>query len=137
MSNLAYSFDGENYTGEYDTIEEIIKDLMEYPSFINGRGFTTVHIGKRKPYSDCGSNAYDTIIEYFQESAYELGGDYAEYYLEGINPEHEKFLEDKLDSIWEEFKKLTRQEEPFFIVPNSTEYKIYTDGRYEVLEDRY
>lgn len=129
---LAYSFNGENYQGGYDTIEDIMKDLIEYPNFQDG---DILYIGEEHPYSDCGSNAYDAIIDHFREEAYDVGGEYAESYLETINPEHQKFLEDKLDLIWEEFKKLTNEDEPFFTIPNGVKYKIYRDGRYELEEE--
>lgn len=129
---LAYSFNGENYQGGYDTIEEIIKDLIDCSNLKDG---DIIYIGSERPYSDCGSNAYDAIIDHFREAAYDVGGEYAEYYLDTINPEHQKFLEDKLDNIWEEFKKLINEEEPFFTVSNALKYRIYIDGKYEVLED--
>ena len=133
---LTYSFDGENYNGEYDTLELLIEDLIGDSCFTDrieeGEDSTIVFIGESNPYSDCGSNAYDTIIDYFREAAYERGGEYAEYYLDEIKPEHKKFLEDKLDTIWGEFKKIANEEEPFFTVSDVLEYRIYTNGKYEI-----
>lgn len=137
---LTYSFDGENYNGEYDTIELLIEDLIGDSCFTDrieeDKDSTIIFIGESNPYSDCGSNAYDAIIDHFREAAYDVGGEFAEYYLDTINPEHQKFLEDKLDIIWEEFKKLANEEDPFFTVSNALEYRIYTDGKYEILEDK-
>ncbi|MGL4863146.1 MAG: hypothetical protein ACRC4T_08510 [Cetobacterium sp.] len=140
MSNLAYSFDGENYTGEYDTMEELINEIVDDSNFTDrieyDENSLIISIGENVPYSDKGSSIYEYMIEYFQERAYNES-EYAENYLTYIKPEYEENFKKKLDEIWDSFKKQINDEHPFFNIINCKDCKIYTDGRYEVLEDRY
>lgn len=130
---LSYSFDEENYNGSFATIEELVNELLyEFVDEIEeGQDYLVVSIGENVPYSDKGSDAYATIIEYFQEEAYDKS-DYAESYLSYIKPEDEKIFKNKLDKIWNEFKKQINDEHPFFNVINCKNYRVYKDGRYEV-----
>lgn len=130
---LSYSFDEENYIGSFATIEELVNELLyDFDDEIEeGQDYLVVSIGENVLYSDKGSDAYATIIEYFQEEAYDKS-DYAESYLSYIKPEDEKKFKNKLDKIWNDFKKQINDEHPFFNVINCKRYKIYKDGRYEI-----
>lgn len=131
---LCYSFDEEFYHGEYDTIEDIVKDLIE-SEFEIGKEFICVYIGEAVTYKDKGSDCYNNIIDMFKENAYEVGGEWSENYLETIDPEHEKFLKDKLDEIWAEFKNISKENNPFYTVYSTDRYKVYLDGRYELINE--
>ena len=135
---LSYSFDEENYNGGFDTIEELINELLDDSNFTdrieNDGNSLIISIGENVPYSDKGSSIYEYMIEYFQERAYNES-EYAESYLAYIKPEHEENFKNKLDEIWNDFKKQINEEHPFFNVTNCKDYRVYTDGKYEVLED--
>lgn len=136
---LSYSFDEENYNGEFDTIEEIVNEIVDDSNFTDrieeGQNSLIISIGENVPYSDCGSDIYEYMIEHFQDKAYGES-EYAESYLSHINPEHEENFKKKLDEIWDNFKKQIKDEHPFFNVVNCKDYRVYTDGKYEVLEDK-
>ena len=136
---LSYSFDEENYYGEFDTIEELVNELLDDSDFTDrieeNENSLIISIGENVPYSDRGSDIYEYMIEYFQEKAYGES-EYAESYLTYIKPEHEENFKKKLDEIWDDFKKQIKDEHPFFNVINCKDYRIYTDGKYEVLEDK-
>lgn len=136
---LSYSFDEENYCGEFDTIEQLVNELLDDSDFTDrieeNENSLIISIGENVPYSDCGSDIYEYMIEYFQEKAYGES-EYAESYLSYIEPEHEENFKKKLDEIWDEFKKITKEEHPFFNVINCKDYIVYIDGKYEILEDK-
>lgn len=135
---LSYSFDEEHYNGDFDTIEQLVSELLDDSNFTDRIGsdenFLIISIGENVPYSDCGSDIYEYMIEHFQEKAYGES-EYAENYLSYIKPEHEENFKKKLDEIWDYFKKQIKEEHPFFNVINCKDYRVYTDGKYEVLED--
>ncbi len=136
---LSYSFDEENYNGDFSTLEELISELIDDPCFTEriekNEKFLIISIGENVPYSDCGSDIYEYMIEHFQEKAYGES-EYAENYLTDIKPEHEENFKKKLDEIWDYFKKEIKDEHPFFNVINCKDYRVYTDGKYEVLEGK-
>ena len=136
---LSYSFDEENYNGCFDTIEELVSELLDDPNFTDriedGENLLIISIGENIPYSDKGSSVYEHMIEYFQEKAYNES-EYAESYLSNIKPEHEGNFKKKLDKIWNDFKKQINDEHPFFNVINCKYYRVYTNGKYEVLEGK-
>ncbi|MBC2855448.1 hypothetical protein H3N56_02930 [Cetobacterium sp. 2A] len=139
MSKLSYSFDEENYYGDFDTIEELINEVLNDSNFTDrieqGENYLLINIGENVPYCDCGSDIYEDMIEFFQEIAYKES-DYAENYLSNIKPEHEENFKKKLDEIWNDFKKQINDEHPFYNVENCKDYRVYTNGKYEVLDDK-
>lgn len=139
MSKLSYSFNEEEYFGDFYTIDELINEVIDTSDFTDrlekNEKFLIISIGENVPYSDCGSDIYEYMIEYFQEKAYRES-DYAENYLTDIKPEHEENFKKKLDEIWDYFKKEIKDEHPFFNVINCKDYRVYTDGKYEILEGK-
>lgn len=138
MSKLSYSFDEEEYFGDFNTIDELIDEVIDTSDFIDriekNENYLIISIGENIPYSDCGSDIYEYMIEHFQQKAYGES-EYAENYLEDIKSEHEENFKKKLDEIWGEFKKQIKDEHPFFNVINCKNYRVYTDGKYEILKD--
>lgn len=132
---LAYSFDGENYNClDATTIKEAVKEVIDNIDFddeMDCYGNLVIYIGEQVPYSeDKGSDCYDNVIDYFKENAYDEGGEYAEYYLDTISSEAEKFLKDGLDKLFTEFLKINNEKKNYYSLENCKEYQIYKDGTF-------
>lgn len=137
---LAYSFNGEDYSClDATTIEEAVKEVINNIDFddeMDCYGNLVVHIGEQVPYAeDRGSECYDNVIDYFQENAYEEGGEYAEHYLGTISSEAENFLKDGLDKLFTEFLKMNDEKKNYYSIENSKKYEIYKDGSFKEVQE--
>lgn len=89
----AYSFNGEEFDGNYDNKEEAIeeaKDYLEDDQLI-------IYVGQIEEFPI--SADIDLLLERLGESAYEQCGDFAEEYLHDVTDEHFKELEKNINSV--------------------------------------
>lgn len=122
-----------NYNDNYelvDTIEEAISTLInnlddkDYLYQDDKGTFFIGFIGEAEAYED--TIDVDWVIENLQNQAlYDDPEDYAENYLENISEKNKKWLQDKLDEIWQEFKRREEITSPYFTSKNIKKYKIY------------
>lgn len=122
-----------NYNDNYelvDTIEEAISTLInnlddkDYLYQDDEGTFFIGFIGEVEAYED--TIDVDWVIENLQNQAlYDDPEDYAENYLENISEKNKKWLQDKLDEIWQEFKRREEINSPYFTSKNIKKYKIY------------
>lgn len=131
-----------NYNDNYelvDTIEEAISTLINNLDdkdylYQDGKGtFFIGFIGEAEAYED--TIDVDWVIENLQNQAlYDDPEDYAENYLENISEKNKKWLQNKLDEIWQEFKRREKINSPYFTSNNIKKYKIYVK---EIAEFNY
>lgn len=113
-----------------DTIEEAIEILLnnlddkDYFYEDNKGTFFIGFIGEAEAYEDTIN--VDWVIENLQNQAsYDDPDDYADNYLENISEKNKKWLQDKLDEIWQEFKRREEINSPYFTSNNIKKHKIY------------
>lgn len=131
-----------NYNDNYelvDTIEEAISTLInniddkDYLYQDDKGTFFIGFIGEAEAYED--TIDVDWVIENLQNQAlYDDPEDYAENYLENISEKNKKWLQNKLDEIWQEFKRREKINSPYFTSNNIKKYKIYVK---EIAEFNY
>lgn len=122
-----------NFNDNYelaDTLEEailaLINNLDDKDYFYeDDKGiFFIGFIGEVEAYED--TIDVDWVIENLQNQAlYDDPEDYADNYLENISEKNKKWLQDKLDEIWQEFKRREEINSPYFTSKNIKKYKIY------------
>lgn len=135
MKNKRYSFsyNDEDYSNEtFSTIEEALDEAKEcwfecYDISDSEDGYIDIYIGEAEYYTD--GIFVDYIIEQQQQDAYSEMGEYAEDYLEDITKEEKAILQERLNKVWNEFKKEFNHEARFYNVVNEKKYEfnIYSE----------
>lgn len=129
----AFSYDGEYYNDEdHSTREEALEYAKEHWREYNHEadlidGYLDIYIGEAKYYKD--ELFVDGIIEQQQQDAYSECGEYAETYLDKITKEEKDILKERLNKVWNEFKKEFNHEADFYTVTNEKKYEfnIYSE----------
>jgi hypothetical protein len=97
MNTYAYSFDGENYTGSFESREaaaaEAFAENPDAARIRTGRCATPA----RTP------RAYE-LIEQIGEDATEGSGEWAEGYLDDVSKEAEAELQAELQEVWDRWE---------------------------------
>lgn len=135
MKNKEYTFsyNSEDYNnGTFPTVEEALDEAKErwfdcHDASDSVDGRVDVYIGEAEYYTD--GIFVDYIIEQQQQDAYSEMGEYAEDYLEDITKEEKAILQERLDKVWNEFKKEFNHEARFYNVVNEKKYEfnIYSE----------
>lgn len=122
-----------NFNDNYElanTIEEAVEILIDNIDdkdyfYQDNKGiFFIGFIGEAEAYED--TIDVDWVIENLQNQAlYDDPEDYADNYLENISEENKEWLQNKLDEIWQEFKRREKINSPYFTSNNIKKYKIY------------
>ena len=122
-----------NFNDNYElanTLEEAILKLIDNIDdkdylYQDDKGtFFIGFIGEAEAYED--TIDVDLVIENLQNQAlYDDPEDYADNYLENISEENKEWLQNKLDEIWQEFKRREKINSPYFTSNNIKKYKIY------------
>ena len=122
-----------NFNDNYEltnTIEEAVEILIDNIDdkdylYQDDKGiFFIGFIGEAEAYED--TIDVDLVIENLQNQAlYDDPEDYADNYLENISEENKEWLQNKLDEIWQEFKRREEINSPYFTSNNIKKYKIY------------
>lgn len=127
------------YTSEMETIEEVIKDLVynlneEDILINNGNKTIEVNIGIPEYYQDFidAENILDDLYDKaFSES------EYAEEYLSNVSEDGIEWLQNKLNELWDEFKKRENIKSPFFYIQKERTFIVYIEEveqySYEIL----
>lgn len=129
----AFSYDGEYW---YDEGHFTREEALEYAKkhwrehnceFELTDGYLDIYIGEAEYYKD--GIFVDYIIEQQQEEAYNECGECAETYLDDITKEEKAILEERLNKVWNEFKKEFNHEATFYTVANEEKYEfnIYSE----------
>lgn len=130
----AFSYDGEYYNDEdHSTKEEALEYAKKHWREYNHEadlidGYLDIYIREAEYYKD--GIFVDYIIEQQQEEAYSRGGEWAETYLDDITKEEKAILEERLNKVWNEFKKEFGHEATFYTVVNEEkhEFNIYSEA---------
>lgn len=125
MKRFVFSYDDEVWSNEtFSTIEEAMEEArklyLERQYSIDER--IIIYIGEVEYYKD--GLFIDGIIEQQQQDAYSECGEYAEDYLESITKEEKDILKERLDKVWDEFKKEFGHEANFFKVINKKQITL-------------
>lgn len=128
-----FSYNGEDYNnGTFPTVEEALDEAKEcwfdcHDASDSVDGRVDVYIGEAEYYTD--GLFVDYIIEQQQEEAYNECGEWAETYLDDITKEEKDILEERLNKVWNEFKKEFNHEATFYTVANEKKYEfnIYSE----------
>jgi hypothetical protein len=110
-----YSFNGENFEGDFDTEEQAIAEAIWYYKD-DEKDQDFIWVGQTQAIS-VGVNV-DSLLENLGEEAYEQAGEYAEDYLTNVKIEHQKVLEEKLNSVLATWMKEFKYEPNFWTVKN-------------------
>ena len=118
--DYTFSFNGERFEESFSSIDETIDFVKEeYPDF------DYVYIGEAIPFQP--EIFGDFIIERIQEQAYDIVGEVAEIYLEGVSDKDVDLLGSMLTETFNKWAKITSNEPNIFEVINVKEYLI-SDG---------
>jgi hypothetical protein len=110
-----YSFNEENFEGDFETKEQAIEEaIWYYKDYEKDQDF--IWIGQTKNIS-LGVNI-DSIIEDLSEEAYDEAGEYAEDYLSDVTLSHQKVLEERLNEVMVAWMKEFKYEPNFWAVTN-------------------
>lgn len=141
-NKVAYSMDGENYSGMFDTAAEALEDArneIEYMIESRKKGYKIdlperVFVGECELYQpsllSCG---YD-VIEAVQDDAYDEAEEYAEDYLDDVTKEQREELEEQLDVVFNAWLEKYDLYPNFYTIPAYDTYK-YIDGEFEREEE--
>lgn len=110
-----YSFNEENFEGDFETKEEAIAEAIWYYKD-DEKDQDFIWIGQTKAIS-LGVNV-DRIIEDLGEEAYDQAGEYAEDYLTKVASSHQKVLEERLNEVLVAWMKEFKYEPNFWTVTN-------------------
>lgn len=135
MKNKKYvfSYDGEYYNDEdHSTREKALEYAKKHWREYNHEtdlidGYLDIYIGEAEYYKDSLDVSY--IIEMQQDIAWDNLGEGAETYLDDIVDEEKSILEERLNKVWNEFKKEFAHEARFYNVVNEKKYEfnIYSE----------
>ena len=118
----AYSFNGEEYEGPFDSYEEALQEAKNENEALGDKKDERVFIGECIRYEPHVS-AVD-VIEAVQDDAYDQAGDFAIDYLDDVTKEHRDKLESLLTGIFNIWAKDYGYKPSFFTVENVKEMKI-------------
>jgi hypothetical protein len=110
-----YSFNEENFEGDFDTKEQAIDEAIWYYKD-DEKDQDFIWVGQIKPVS-VGVNI-DSLLEQLGEEAYEEAGEYAEDYLTNVTLSHQKILEQRLNNVLVAWMKEFNYEPNFWTVEN-------------------
>jgi hypothetical protein len=110
-----YSFNEENFEGDFDTKEQAIDEAIWYYKD-DEKDQDFIWVGQIKPVS-VGVNI-DSLLEQLGEEAYEEAGEYAEDYLTNVTLSHQKILEQRLNNVLVAWMKEYNYEPNFWAVEN-------------------
>lgn len=115
---FAYSLDGEMYFGEYDSVDEALKEA----SFDGwDKECPTIWVAEcYRDYKPSVSACW--FLEDLQEDGYEDGGEWAESWLWGVTKEEQEDLQKSLDEVVDAWLKKYHYEPTWFKVRNETLY---------------
>lgn len=122
-NKYSYSFDGERYYGEFDTIAEVLTDARV--EAVNYPDSTKVYIGKNYQYKP--RVQAHRVIEDIQEDAFDEAGEAAEDYLEYVSAPSMVKLEKMLTKTFIEWAKENNQEPRFYIAKEIEVYSLEGD----------
>lgn len=128
-----FSYDCEDWNDEDHTTKEKAleyakKRWREYNHEADlTDGYLEIYIGEAEYYKD--GLFVDGIIEQQQQDACSEMGECAEDYLDDITKEEKAILEERLNKVWNEFKKEFNHEATFYTVVNEKkhEFNIYSE----------
>ena len=120
MSKKTYCFstDGEEFAGEFDTIEEALLEAVQP----HQQACLTVYVGENKPFKPSIDGV--EAIEAMQQQAYNAIGDIAEIYLEDVHPDDIEKLGDMLTDTFNRWAKETGNEPNIFEAVNVKEFPL-------------
>jgi hypothetical protein len=110
-----YSFNEENFEGDFDTEEQAIAEAIWYYKD-DEKDQDFIWIGQVEEVGI--SFNIDYVIEAIQENAYDKCGEYAENYLDNVTNEHRQILEDRVQSEVLKWMKEFKYEPNFWTVKN-------------------
>jgi hypothetical protein len=116
-----YSFNEENYEGDFETKEQAIAEAIYYYKD-DERDQDFIWVGQTKNIS-LGVNV-DRIIEDLGEEAYDEVGEYAEDYLTDVTLSHQKVLEERLNEVLVTWMKEFKYEPNFWTVTNVEKIEV-------------
>lgn len=117
-----YSFNEENYEGDFDTKEQAIAEAIWYYKEDDDIDQDIIWVGQTKAIS-LGVNV-DRIIEDLGEEAYDQSGEYAEDYLTDVKKSHQRILEERLNNVLYSWMKEFKYEPNFYTVENVEEIEV-------------
>lgn len=118
---FAYSFDDIVYHGEFDSIEDTLKEAS-----FDGWDKECPDIWVGECYQDYEPTVYACwVLEDLQDRAYENGGEWAEDWLLGVTDEEEKDLQDSLNNVIRAWIKKYKYEPTWFSVRNQVQYNYF------------
>ena len=110
-----YSFNEENYEGDFETKEQAIEEaIWYYKDDELDQDF--IYVGQTKAII-LGVNV-DRIIEDVGENAYDQAGEYAEDYLSNVTVQDGSILEERLNNVLLAWMKEFKYEPKFWTVEN-------------------
>lgn len=119
-----YSFNEENFEGDFETKEQAIAEAIWYYKDDNlDQDF--IYVGQTKEIS-LGVNV-DRIIEDIGDNAYDQAGEYAEDYLTNVTVQHGRILEERLNDVLVAWMKEFKYEPNFWTVANVEKIEV---GKY-------
>jgi hypothetical protein len=110
-----YSFNEENYEGDFDTKEQAIEEAIWYYKD-DEKDQDFIWVGQTKDVS-IGVNV-DSLLEQLGEEAYDQVGEYAEDFLTNVTLNHQKILEQRLNNVLVAWMKEFNYETNFWTVEN-------------------
>ena len=124
--------DEDNYSGEYDTIEEAFGDAIDNANIENEdldeeEQIEIVYAGEIMEFIPRIDAIH--VIEDIQEQAYDEAGEYSCDYLENISKSDIKKLGQMLTETFNKWEKETKNEPKFFTIEGIEEREIKLNGR--------
>lgn len=116
-----YSFNGENFEGDFETKERAIEEAIFYYKD-DERDEDFIWVGQTKSVST--SVNVDGILEYLAEEAYDQAGEYAEGYLDNVTVGDQRMLESRMNEVLMSWMNEFKYEPRFFTVINSEKLDI-------------
>ncbi|MET3508270.1 hypothetical protein [Halalkalibacter oceani] len=113
-----YSFNEENFEGDFDTRDDAIGEGLYYYEEDNQ---SELYVGQAQEVS-LGVNI-DFIVEQLGEDAYEQCGEVAEDYLCNVKSEHREILEDKMNDVLQKWMDEFKYNPTFYTVGNVEKVK--------------
>lgn len=113
-----YSYNAENYYGDLNTKEEAIEEAKsEY-----GDDYNVIYVGQAvRPNTSVSA---DHLIDEIYESVRDECGEYAEGYLERVDPKDQSILEERINEVVGKWLKEFKYEPTFYTVTNVEEIQI-------------
>lgn len=121
MSYWCASRDEECFEGEYATREEAIEEYQHEYDLEPGTTFWTGHA---VPFQPRKSHFAWAAIERLQEDAYDLCGEHAESYLNGVTPKQRDQLDEQIGAVVEAWLKEHKLEAKFSQVVEVQEHVV-------------